>query len=216
MECERREGEVVHHLGFIGAARLRERCAEVTDVIFMRHIRLGDQQDAGRHGVENCPPQLHNRVRLRQVDARRAGRLPQIGNRVEANDLRALGDVMQQYIRHLQEHLGIGIVEVDLVCAEGGPDVAQAIGRLHGCQQGQRARPHDLREIQGGIDGDEVVAIRCLPASKPRKPLAVLGDMVGNEIKHQAIVLAQNGDIIPIPEIWINLQIVDHRKTIVR
>ena len=148
----------------------------------MWHVRLGDDQDLGRHGIQDGPPQLDHGVRLREVDARGSDRLPEKGDGVHADDLGALGDVVQHGVGHFQEQLGVGVVEVNLVGAEGRPHVARAAGRLDRCQQRQSPRPYHLREVDAGLDGDEVVIVGRLAPPEGFEPGAMPRDVVGNHM----------------------------------
>ena len=59
VQHQRCQGELVDHLGLVGAV------AEVADVVGVGHVGLADQQHLGGHRVEYGSPELHDLVGLR-------------------------------------------------------------------------------------------------------------------------------------------------------
>ena len=108
--------------------------------------------------VDDGAQQAHHGVCLRQVDAGGALAFPQECHRIEADDARALLEVVKQDADELEQHIGIGEVQVDLVIREGCPKMAQATTGMHRREQGRWTRAHDLGDIGVGVHLDEVVA----------------------------------------------------------
>ena len=107
-------------------------------------------------------------------------------------------------------------MEVDLVGAEGGPDVSKPLCGLYRGEQRKRARPHHLRQVNGGVDLDKVAVVGSLVAPIGLEPRAMLRNVVGHEVEHQPVAPAQPLHVLPVPQRRVDPGVVDHRKAIVR
>ena len=57
-----------------------------------------------------------------QVDATCSGFFPHESDGIESDEFGSLGDVEKQDIQYVEQNIGVGVVEVDLVVAEGRPE----------------------------------------------------------------------------------------------
>ncbi len=209
MQHQRRQRELVHELRFVRAV------AKVGDVLRVRHVRLGDDRHAWRDGVEQRPEQADHAVCLLQVDAGRAGFLPQVRDRVQADEARAVRDVGQQHVDDAQQHIGTAKVQVDLVVAEGRPDVHRLPAPVHGGQQRQCTRSHHARQVLGRVGHDEVVAVSRVARLERPEPVTLGGDVVDHGVEHQLKVRAEPLHVSPRAQHGIDGGVVDHRKAVV-
>ena len=139
----------------------------------MRHIGFGDEMHMRRDVADSGAQKLNDRVRLRKVNASRAGLFPKIGNRIEADEGRAAFDVKQKDVENFKQDIGIFEVEVDLVRAEGRPHFFLARWSLVRGQQRQRARTYDLRKVRLAFNGNEVIFVTWVVMQKALEPCAL-------------------------------------------
>ena len=189
--------------------------AEVGDVVPVGYVGFRDQERSRRRLIQHRPEDLDNPVGLGQVQAAGAQLLPEKAHRVQAEVARPLFNVKEEELHHLQQHLGVFVVEVDLVCAEGGPEMLFPLAGDKRREQGQRPGPDDLGEVCPWIAGDEEILEGGIPRQVFLKPLALGGDVVDHRIEHQIEILGQVGDVRPAPQLITDLPVVDDRKTIV-
>ncbi len=123
--------------------------------------------------------------------------------------------VEQQHVDDVQQHGGVGVVEIDLIGAEGGPHFFRARRSGELGQQGQRARAHHLRQIGIALDDDEVIMIFRIVAQKSLEPLALRGDVIDHPVEHQVEVLSHAGHIVPRAQRGIHLFVIDDGKAVV-
>ena len=208
VQQQRRQGKIIDHARFIAVA-------EVGDIFFVRHVGFGEQDDTGRGHIDQVPHQLHDLVGLFEVDAGGSGLLPEVGDGVEPDDFCAVGDVEEQDVEKLKQHIGVGEIEVDLVVAEGGPEMLLGSVDFDGREQRQTARPDDGGEIRRRISLDEVIAIRSHSGDKIFKPVAFARDVVEHQIKHELEPSAELADVIPLSVVAFNQTVIDHGKAVV-
>ena len=182
----------------------------------MRHVGLGDQPDVGRHFVQHGADELYHPMRLRQVQARRADLLPQERNSIQSDEFSAASDVEQQDIQHLEQYVWVGVVQIDLVVAEGRPHPLRAGSRLHLGQQGQGARPHHRRQIGIPLDHDEVAAVARLIPQKALEPGALSRRVVDHGVEHQPEIVPEPRNVVPGAQDRIYRPIIHHREAVVR
>ncbi len=92
------------------------------------------------------------------MNAVRATLLPQISNRIQPNDPGSASDIEQQYLQHLQQQVGVGPIQIDLVAAKRGPDMALATRSLEARKQRRLAGTSDKGMVFGRVPFDEVTA----------------------------------------------------------
>ena len=180
---ERREGEVIDELCFV------ESVAEVGKIVHVRHVRFGDELHMRRGFVQRGAQELNHRVCLRQVDAVRAGFLPEISDRIEADEGRAALGIQKENVESFQQDLGILEIEIDLVFAEGRPNFFLAGGSLECCQQRQRPRTHHLRKVVLTFHGNEEIFVTRVILLEFLEPFALRRDVIDDPIEHQPKIL---------------------------
>ena len=115
VQDQRRQRELVDEVGLVLAV------AEVGDVLRVGDVGLGQQPRARGHVVDQGPPELDDRVGLRQVDAGGAGLLPEEPDGVEPDGRGTTREVAEQHVGQLEQRGGVPHVDVDLVLAERRP-----------------------------------------------------------------------------------------------
>ena len=115
VQDQRGERELVDHLGLVRAI------AKVGDVLLVGDVGLGDEDHMRGDRVQYGPEELDHAVCLLKVDTGSADLFPQIRDGVQADDLGALFDVEEENLDDSQQHVGIGIVEINLIRAKGRP-----------------------------------------------------------------------------------------------
>jgi hypothetical protein len=126
----------------------------------MWHIGFGDDQRTRGGCLDHRAHDLNQGMSLRQMHAAGARLLPHEPDRIEADEPRTLGAVVQQYVQNFEQKVWVPVVQVDLVRAEGGPDMDGPSGGLDLGQERQGARPHDRRVVGRRIRADEVAVER--------------------------------------------------------
>ena len=190
--------------------------AEIADIFIVRNVGFGDQAAAGIGAIEDQAPQFDNLVHFRQVDAGRARRLPDKPDGIKADRAPAGGGILQQHIDAFQQHRRLTEVNVDLVFAEGGPDIHALLVRFYiGREQRQGARAHHIMVIGLRIGFDKVVLVLFLAFQVALEPHAGAGNMVYHAVEHQIKMLVQRPDIRPIAQFRVNAPVIDHAETIV-
>ena len=124
--------------------------------------------------------------------------------------------IIQQHVNHRQQHIRVGVVQVNLIGAEGRPDMLWPGSCVHLGQQGQRARAHHGGQVLGRINSDEVIGIGGVACQKTLEPQAAGRNVINHRVKHQAEISAQLVNIRPGAKRWIYRLIIHYRKAIVR
>jgi len=137
MEHQGRQRKIIDHLGFIGSV------AEVGDIVLVRDVGFGEQDDLRGDDIQQFAHKLHDGMGFRQMGATGAQGFPEIGYGIEADDAGALGDVKQEDIKEFQQNVRISEIQVDLVGAEGGPAPFRPIGSIEFMQQGRGTGTQD-------------------------------------------------------------------------
>ena len=109
---------------------------------------------------------------LRQVQTGRSDFLPQEGNGIEADELRAMRDVDQESIDDVEQNIRVGKVEVYLIVAEGCPHLLASGRRIHLAEERQSAWAHNMQKIGLVLDDDEVAAEAWIIAPEGLESLA--------------------------------------------
>src|SRR5690606_27438478 len=111
-------------------------------------------------------------------------------------------NIAEQNIDDPQEHLLVVIVEVDLVRAEGSPDVPLSMNRGVRGQKIGRSRPHhQFKMFVGycfpGRKGDKEVFIFRVPMPELTKPAALCRNVIDDAIEHELITCSQIINFLP-------------------
>ena len=78
--------------------------------------------------------QPHYFVCLLKIEAAGSRDFPQEGDGIETKDAHSAIQIESHDAHELQQHLRIAEIEIDLVVAEGAPDMARAAHGLHRAQ----------------------------------------------------------------------------------
>ncbi len=190
--------------------------AEIGQVLDIRDIGLSQQNKRLDSEIAQDPHQLNDCVRLGQVNAGRTDLLPKEGHRIQPNDLHPIVDMQPHDPKELQQHLGITEIQIDLIVAEGTPDMASSIGRYDLAQQWMRARPDDLAQIlfRRGLEEELIEWFVTLQVAI--EPSSLAGHMVQHQIGHQLEVTRDTPNIGPVAQIGVYRPIVGYCETVVR
>ena len=146
----------------------------------------------------------HDGVDPGQVAAAGAQLFPDVGHRVDADDVHALVGQEQEIVHHLIEHPGIAVVQVPLVGIEGGHDVPAVVqaGEVAGCGGGEHLG-HRLFVFGGdfGVVEEEVPAhVLPVPGQGPPGPLVVTAGVVHDKVHADihALVVAGGGQLLQV------------------
>ena len=153
------------------------------------HLSL---QDHGRADhLQHHAQHAHDPVDLRKVPAAGPKLLPDIGDRVDAEDLHAQVGKEQDVRRHLVEHDGILIVQIPLIGVKGGQHIffhLLAPGKIARRGGGKYLR-HGLLKLRGNIIGIVAlipVLIFLLPGLRPHRPLMGVRRVVHHHVQAEA------------------------------
>ena len=178
--------DVVEHV----ALGLFDR-AEVRDHLGGLHDDFAEKERAGADDLAGHAHDAHQRVHLREVPALRAELLPNIRNRVEADDINSVVAEVQHIARHVVEHDRVAVIEIPLVGVEGGHDDFAQLREFG--KVSRRGRWEDLRNRLLELTRDvpvveEEVTILVLRLAGPcsDRPFMVLARMVHHEVKADA------------------------------
>ena len=158
---------------------------------------------------------------LRQVAAVGAELLPDVGHRVQTDDVHALVAEEEHVLGHVVEDDGVGVVEVPLVGVEGGhDDLARLLapGEVAG-RGGREDLRHGLLKLTGDapvVVEEVAVLIFLLTGAGASGPLVVLARVVHHEVEadRDAAAVAvggERGQILHRAERGLNLSEVGHR-----
>ena len=183
----------------------------------MRHVGLGQQPRAGRDVVDQRPPQLDHRVRLRQVDAGGA-RTPSRGSRWRrAGSPRRRARGSRAARRSARAASRVPHVDVDLVLAERRPrpgrrcrPAAGRSGTAAWCAAGSRARrrsPGRARRRSRRTPGRR--------ASQPRNHGLLLEVWLATKSNIRSCSPARSATSVPGAERRVDLAVVDDREPVV-
>ena len=162
--------------------------AEVGDHLARLHDHLAQQQAGGADDLAHHAHHAHHGVHLREVAAVGAQLLPDIGHRIEADDVHALVAEVEHVLRHVVEDDGVCVVEVPLIGVEGGHDhlarllaPAEVAGRGGGEDLG-----HGALKLVGDVPvvvEKVAVLVRLVPSAGALCPLVVLAGVVHDKVK---------------------------------
>ena len=184
-------GDVVEHV----ALRLLQG-PEVRDDLGGLHDDLAQQEGPGADDLGCHAHHADQGVDLWQVAAVGAQFLPDIGRRVQADDVHAVVAEVEHVRCHIVEYDGIGVIEVPLIGIEGGHD--DLTGLLAPGEVAGRGRREDLGHGLFKLVGNVPVIVEKVPvlvfllagAGAPG-PLMVLGGVVHDKVQadaHAAVV----------------------------
>src|SRR5690349_17192743 len=210
VQDQRRQGKVVDHTRFIVAV------PKIRYVVLVRDVGLGDQEHIRCDDIQHSAEQTDDPVGLRQVNTGGPDFLPEIGNGIQSDELRSLGNIKQQRVDDFQKHIRILKVEVHLIGAECGPYLPGAGGCIECGEQRQGTRSYHLGKVGIAIHHNEVIAVTRIVLQKRLEPLMLYGGMIDNRIEHQTEAAAEMGDVTPVTKFSVHLSIVNDRKSIIR
>ena len=105
MPCRSHRRHVIEHVAF----RLFDS-SEIRDHLGRFHYYLAQKQHAGTYDLTHHPQHTHNVMHLRKVAAVRPQLLPDIGNRINADNIHPPVGQVEEIVHHLIEHPGIPVV----------------------------------------------------------------------------------------------------------
>ena len=195
--------------------------AEVRDDLVRRHHDLAQEERAGADDLADDAHDPDEGVDLLQIPAGRPRRLPDIGHRVQADDVDAAVAEEEQVLRHVVEDGGIGIVQVPLVGVEGRHD-----DLLRLLTPGEAARGRGREDLGHRFlvpVGDVPVVIKeiavlelLLAGAGPARPFVVLAGVIHDKVQadSDAAVMAgvrQGGQVIHGAQVRLDLPEVADR-----
>ncbi len=124
VENEWRQAELVNEMRLVTVA-------EIAYVFLMGEVGLREQHNPRGNVVHYIAQQFDYLVGLGQIDTGSVDLFPEVGNGVKADNRCTVGDISEQDIDHLQQNIRVGVIEIDLVIAEGGPDKALPTGSIY-------------------------------------------------------------------------------------
>ena len=93
----------------------------------MEDIGFCYQCHPGRHNVQDVAKELDNFMCLFQVHTVRSRFCPEIGNGIQANNIRAVAYIHKQDLKDPNQDIRTGVVQVNLIPGKGGPDIGRAV-----------------------------------------------------------------------------------------
>ena len=208
VEQQRRQGKLIDQMRLVALP-------EIADVLGVRHVGFGQQAYRDATLLEQDAQHLHHHVRFRQAAAIAADAFPQKGDGIEADIARPVAHVAHQNFRKAEQHVGVAKVQVDLVFAEGRPDVRRTLPGWHHAEQRRVARAHHLVELWRWLAGQKIVAAGQQAANEVRKPQMLPGAVIDDQIEHQLKALGQRLDVLPVTEVIADAQIVGDGKAVI-
>ena len=152
------------------------------------HDYFSQQQGSGTNHLRRDPHDPHQRMYLRQIPTVGSQCLPDIGNRIQADDVHPLIAEEQHICRHVVKYSRIPIVQIPLIGIEGGHDHLSRLvapGEVSGSGGGEHLR-YCLLVFIGDVPviKEEVTILEFL-LSRPGTfcPLMVLTGMIHDKIK---------------------------------
>ena len=194
VEQQRRQREVINQVRLVAVAEIR-------DVLMVGHVGLGNDHRFVAGVLDEQAHETDDFMSLRQVHAARALLLPQEADRIEAEPLHALIEVVADDAQAFHQHFGIGEVEIDLIRREGAPNVLLTVEGFHLGEQRTGTRANDIGPITLGVGGNEVVLARLFTPEELLKPRTLRGTMVEHHVPHDLVVLSQTLHVTPLPEL---------------
>ncbi len=208
MQNQGRQGEIIDRMGLFAAP-------EIGQVLGVGHIGFGEQDHRFCGVIGQKPHQFHDGMGLRQVDAIGADLFPQKRHRIEPDDAHPLVDMQPHDPQKFEQNLGVGEIQIDLIMAEGAPDMARPIGGFDLAQQGLRAGAHHLAQIVVGTGFKEKPVIGRMALQIGVEPDRLRGHMIEHQIGHQQKLRPDARDVLPIAQNGIHGAIIRHRKSVV-
>src|SRR5512138_1744218 len=181
----------------------------------MRKISLRNEQDMRRYHVKNRTEELDQGMRLGQMNARRSNFLPQVGSRIQSDELRAVIDIEQEGIDDLQKHVRVLEIQIDLVRAECRPYLPATRTCVEFRQERQGIRAHYRREIRLAIHHNEIISIVGGVPQKSLEPFMMNGDVIDHGVEHQAEFTAQARNVLPFANRTLDRLIIDDGKPVI-
>ena len=207
MEHQRRKRELVDRVGLRLVAS-----SQIGDVVAVGDVGFGHQHDGGVELLEAGAQQRHDRVGLGKVDRGSARVLPEERHRVESHHVGAGGDEAEHRVEHREQHVGIAVVEVDLVGTERGPHVERSSHVLDSRGRRTGSGPGHGGEVGAGLHHTEERLSLGYPREELTEPRSLRRHMVDDCVDHQAVVGAQPGQVVPVPVAGVDLRMVDHTE----
>ena len=106
-------------------------------------------------------------------------------------------------------------LQVDLVVAEGAPDMARPARGFHPAQQRVRPGPDHGAQIVVGFGLAEEPVIRRVALKIGAEPGALAGSVVKHNIEHEIEVFADGLNVAPVSQCRVDFPVVNDRKTLV-
>ncbi len=189
--------------------------AKIAQIFGIGHIGFGDQRQHLHRVIREQTEKPHDLMGLSQVNAGRAGFLPNKGHRIEAQGAHAVIDMRAQDRHKGQQHFGVREIKIDLIMREGAPQMLDPVCGLHPPQQIMRARAHDGGEIGGRVRLEIEFIIRRMALQVIGKPLRAGRAVVEHQIRHQGEPLCDPLHIRPIAQCRVHREIIGHRETVI-
>ncbi len=212
VEGEGRQGKLVDHVGLIPLPK-------VGDVLLMRNVGFRHEEHRVLRGVKgqfaDQAQGLHQGVGFRKVNAGRPQTLVEIGHRIKAHEPGALGQIEEEHPGEFQKHPGVGQVQINLIFAKGGPDVAHPPIGVNGHQQGRGSGTHHGAGVRVRLEVDEVVLPRISPRHKIDEPEGLPADVVQDKIHHQLGPARQPREVFPGAQLRVHGAKVHHGKAVI-
>ena len=194
-------GDIVEHV----ALGLFQR-PEIGNDLGGLHDDLAQEQGAGADDLRRHPHQAHQGVDLREIAAVCPQLFPDIGRRVQADDVHTVVAQVQHVRSHIIEDDRIRVIEVPLIGVKGRHDDLAGLltpGEVSGCR-GRKDLGDSLLKLVRNIPvviEEIAVLVLLLPRPGPARPLMVLAGMVHDEVEadtHPVVMtfIAQLGQVL--------------------
>ena len=170
--------------------------AEIGHHLTGLHHHLAQQQRSGADDLAGQAHEAHQAMYLGQVAAAGAQLLPDIGHRVQADDVHALIAEVEHILRHVVEDRRISVVQIPLVGVEGGHDhLARLLvpGKVPR-RGGGKDLGHRLLITNGDlpvVKHEVALLIGPFPRTGSPRPGVVLAGVVHHKVQ-------ANGDAAPV------------------
>ncbi len=176
-------GRIVEHvaLGLL-------RCSEIRSQLLGLHHHLSQKENAGAHDLCDQPNHADNGVYLRKIPAVGAQLLPDVGNRVDADDVDSAVGKVQKIPCHLVEYDRVPVIQIPLIGIERGHHILaqlRKIGEIPRCRLGEHLRHGALKLRRQAVIVVEEIPVLVFSFSCPRTPcpLVLLGCVIHNEVQ---------------------------------
>ena len=216
MPCRRHGSYIVEHvaLRFLDRAKVWRHLVRLHDHLAEKHNpRTNDLADHTHHTDDG--------VHLRKIPAVRPKFFPDIGNRIDADNIHSLVCQVEEIVHHLVEHTRVSVVQIPLIRIERSHHIVPQLRKI--CKVARRRGRKYLRYsllifLRDGRIRIEEVAAHVLAVSLARsfRPLMILRRVVHNEVHAQAdaffmTLLRQFRQIIHSAQLRFYLSEICHR-----